>query len=55
MLQRIGLLLCLGAVLSSIEGVQTWHTACVYALLWAWGLLVERTVLDYINNNKSKQ
>ena len=55
MLQRIGLLLCLSEVLSSIEGIQTWHTACVYALLWAWGLLTEQTVINYINNNKGPQ
>ena len=55
MLQRIGLLLCMSAVLSSIEGIDTWHIACVYALLWAWGLLTEQTVINYINNNKGPQ
>lgn len=55
MLQRIGLLLCLSAVLNTIEGILTWHIACVYALVWAWGLLVEQTVINYINNNKGKQ
>ena len=55
MLQRIGLLLCLSAVLNSIEGIDTWHVACVYALLWAWGLLAESTLIDYINNNKGKR
>ena len=55
MLQRIGLLLCLSAVLNTIEGIDTWHIACVYALLWAWGLMTEQTVINYINNNKGKQ
>jgi hypothetical protein len=50
MLQRIGLLLCVSAVLNTVEGIEAWHIMCIYALMWAWGLLTEQTVVDYINN-----
>ena len=54
MLQRLGILLCLSTVLSTVEGIDTWHIACVYALVWAWGLLVAQDVHKY-NNSKGKQ
>ena len=54
MLQRIGILLCLSAVLNTVEGIDTWHIACVYALVWAWGMLTAQDVHRIHNNNKSK-
>jgi hypothetical protein len=31
-------------VLNSIEGIDTWHIACVYALVLAWGWIIEHDI-----------
>ena len=40
--EKLALLLALSAVLNTIEGIDTWHIACVYALVMAWGWVIEQ-------------
>jgi len=54
MLQRLALLLTLGAVLNTVEGIAAWQHYCVYALVWAWGLLCEQQITVHITT-KDKQ
>ena len=42
--ERLALILCMSAVLTSIEGIDTWHIACVYALVMAWGWVIEQDI-----------
>jgi hypothetical protein len=44
MLERLALILCMSAVLGTIEGIDSWQTACVYALVMAWGWLIEHEI-----------
>jgi hypothetical protein len=44
MLEKLALLTCLSMVLNSIEGIDTWHIACVYALVLAWGWIIEHDI-----------
>jgi hypothetical protein len=44
MLERLALILCMSAVLGTIEGIDTWHIACVYALVMAWGWVIEQEI-----------
>lgn len=46
MIQKLALLLTLGAVTSTIEGIDTWHMACVYVLVLAWGWVCTREGYD---------
>ena len=39
MIQKLALLLCLSLVLSTVDSIDTWHIACVYLLVAAWGWL----------------
>jgi len=42
--EKLALLLALSAVLTSIEGIDTWHIACVYVLVLAWGWVIEQDI-----------
>ena len=42
MIQKIALLLALSAVLNTIQGVEVWQLACLYALVAAWGWICSR-------------
>ena len=42
MIQRIALVLALMAVLDTIQGVEAWQLACLYALILAWGWICTR-------------
>jgi len=44
MLERLALLVCMSMVLGTIEGIDTWHIACVYALVMAWGWIIEHEI-----------
>ena len=44
MVERLALILCMSAVLGTIEGIGTWHIACVYALVLAWGWVIEHDI-----------
>lgn len=44
MIQKLALLLTLSAVTSTIAGIDTWHIACVYVLVLAWGWVIEQDI-----------
>jgi len=46
MLERIALLTCMSLVLGTVEGIGTWQIACVYALVMAWGWIIEQEIYD---------
>jgi hypothetical protein len=59
MLERLALILCMSVVLGTIEGIDTWHIACVYALVMAWGWIIEHEIYtaaielaQHMKNNK---
>jgi hypothetical protein len=42
--ERLALLVCMSMVLGTIEGIDTWHIACVYVLVMAWGWIIEHEI-----------
>ena len=63
MLERLALILCMSMVLGTIEGIGTWQIACVYALVMAWGWIIEHEIYaaaielarDIKNNKDTEQ
>ena len=62
MLERLALILCMSMVLGTIEGIGTWQIACVYALVMAWGWIIEHEIYEAaielardIKNNKDTE
>ena len=60
--EKLALLLALSAVLTSIEGIDTWHIACVYVLVLAWGWVIEHDIYEaaieaarQLKNNKDTE